>query len=59
MFGILEISKSVFLLKVCVFSSLRPVIVEPLESRDEEEGQPEASMHKSDTYKDERKEGPR
>ncbi|XP_045115494.1 hrp65 protein-like isoform X1 [Portunus trituberculatus] len=45
----------------CYFltSALRPVIVEPLEARDEEEGNPESSMHKNDQYKQERKEGPR
>ncbi|XP_042220956.1 hrp65 protein-like [Homarus americanus] len=45
----------------CYFltSGLRPVIVEPLEARDEEEGQPESSMHKNEQYKQERKEGPR
>ncbi|XP_069974364.1 hrp65 protein [Penaeus vannamei] len=45
----------------CYFltSSLRPVIVEPLEAGDEEEGNPENSMHKNDVYRNERKEGPR
>lgn len=38
---------------------MRPVIVEPLESQDEEDGNPEATMPKDDQYKDERKEGPR
>ena len=33
--------------------------MEPLEARDEEEGNPESSMHKNDQYKQERKEGPR
>lgn len=41
------------------YSSLRPVIVEPLEAGDEEEGNPENSMHKNDVYRNERKEGPR
>lgn len=41
------------------FSALRPVIVDPLEARDEEEGNPESSMHKNEQYKQERKEGPR
>lgn len=40
-------------------SALRPVIVDPLEARDEEEGNPESSMHKNEQYKQERKEGPR
>ncbi|XP_063602928.1 hrp65 protein-like [Penaeus indicus] len=45
----------------CYFltSSLRPVIVEPLEAGDEEEGNPENSMHKNNDYRNERKEGPR
>merc|ERR1719244_445876 len=45
----------------CYFltSSLRPVIVEPLEPKDEEEGNPELSMHKNEHYRAERKEGPR
>merc|ERR1719244_1650255 len=45
----------------CYFltSSLRPVIVEPLEPKDEDEGNPELSMHKNEHYRAERKEGPR
>lgn len=45
----------------CYFltSALRPVIVEPLEARDEEEGQPESTMHKNEQYKEDRKQGPR
>jgi len=45
----------------CYFltSSLRPVIVEPLEPKDEDEGNPELSMHKNEHYRSERKEGPR
>lgn len=38
---------------------MRPVIVEPLEAQDEEEGNPEATMLKNEMYRDERKEGPR
>ncbi|WP_348226220.1 hypothetical protein, partial [Salmonella enterica] len=45
----------------CYFltSSLRPVVVEPLDGQDEEEGQTEASIGKSPLYNRERKEGPR
>lgn len=45
----------------CYFltSSLRPVVVEPLDGQDEEEGQTEAGIPKNPLYSRERKEGPR
>ncbi|KAF2360298.1 RNA recognition motif domain [Trinorchestia longiramus] len=40
-------------------NQLRPVIVEPWENRDEEEGYPEAGLVKNEQYKKDRKVGPR
>jgi len=38
---------------------LRPVIVEPWETKDEEEGHPEANIAKTESYKKDRQVGPR
>jgi len=45
----------------CYFltSDTRPCVVEPLEVKDEEEGQPEISMPKNQAYQHERQQGPR
>ncbi|KAA0202525.1 hypothetical protein HAZT_HAZT009276 [Hyalella azteca] len=40
-------------------NQLRPVIVEPWENRDEEEGYPESGLVKNEQYKKDRKVGPR
>lgn len=42
-----------------ITSQLRPVIVEPWETKDDEEGYPEASIQKNEAYKRDRKMGPR
>ena len=43
---------------IYIYSSLRPVVVEPLAVNDEGEGQPEVSLNKNDAYRKDREIGP-